>query len=355
MDRAVPQWVVERGVYEPVLVDERETLEARVDHRHVEVVASARAVDDAELSRRRKGRAQKLLQPLAHAPKIATAGRAKLRPMRRSAVGVVAVSLFLALAAAPRADAYISGKAAKAWTAKIAALGQRPAGGRHERQAGGIVLRRLRALGYDVAVQTFRLPNGKRSRNIVGRTNRPTRAIVVAHIDGVRGTTAANDNASGVGVLLEVARANRTRPGVLVAALGAEERHVTGSPHHLGSRRLLRSVRKAQRRKVRFAISVDMVGVGTTLNIRGIEAEPNRSARRALRRGRALGFRVSYLQDTGVSDHAELSRGGIPAAWITWRWDTCWHQPCDRIGRVQRAKLWRAGKLVNSAVRAAVR
>lgn len=355
MDGALPHRRFERRVDEPVLVDEREAVETRVDHRHVEVVAAARPVDDGELARAWKGHAQELLQPLAHASKIPTAGRAKLNPMRRSAIGVVAASLLLMLATAPRADAYISGKSAKKWTAKIAALGQRPAGGRHERQAGGIVARQLRALGYDVVVQRFRLPNGKRSRNIVGRTSRPTRAIVVAHIDGVRGTPAANDNASGVGVLLEVARANRTRPGVLVAALGAEERHVTGSPHHLGSRRLLRSVRKANRKKVRFAISVDMVGVGSTLNIRGIEAQPNRSARRALRRGRALGFHASYLQDSGVSDHAELSRGGIPAAWITWRWDTCWHQPCDRIGRVQRGKLWSAGKLVNAAVRAAVR
>jgi hypothetical protein len=66
--------------------------------------------------------------------------------MRRTAIGVVAVSLVLGLALASRADAHISGKAAKRWTARIAAVGQRPAGGTHERQAGTIVKRRLRAL-----------------------------------------------------------------------------------------------------------------------------------------------------------------------------------------------------------------
>jgi aminopeptidase YwaD len=205
-------------------------------------------------------------------------------------------------------------------------------------------------------VQRFSLPNGRRSRNIVGRTSRPTRAIIVAHMDGVRGTAAANDNASGVGVVLEVARALRNKPGILVAALGAEEREVTGSPLHLGSTRLLRSLTRRQRDKVRFAISVDMVGVSSTLNIRGIEASPNRSARQALRHARARGFGASYLQDSGVSDHAEMSRAGMPAAWITWRWDTCWHEPCDRIDRVKRWKLWAAARVVRSAAaRAAVR
>ncbi|MGH2452134.1 MAG: M28 family metallopeptidase [Candidatus Limnocylindria bacterium] len=269
--------------------------------------------------------------------------------MRRSAFGVVVACLALALVVVPDADAAFHGEAARTWTKKIAALGQRPAGGLHERQAGGIVARRLNKLGYHVVVQWFRLPNGKLSRNIVGRTSRPGRVLVVAHIDGVRGTPAANDNASGIGVLLELARVLRNKPGVMVAALGAEERHVTGSPHHLGSRRLVRSLTSAQRKRIRFAISVDMVGVGTRLHIRGIESSPNRSARIALASARARGFRVTYLQDSGSSDHAEMSRAGMPAAWITWRWDTCWHEPCDRIERVKRSKLRRAGRLVLTA------
>ena len=62
--------------------------------------------------------------------------------------------------------------------------------------------------------------------------------IIVAHMDGVHGTQAANDNASGVGVLLTVARYLAGKDGVLVAAIGAEERMYTGSSWHLGSRRL---------------------------------------------------------------------------------------------------------------------
>jgi hypothetical protein len=274
--------------------------------------------------------------------------------MRRLALGVsLALALGAAGAATP-ASASISGVVAKKWAAKIARLGPRPAGGRHERQAGAIVRRRLERLGYAVQVQPFTLPNGRRSRNVIGRTPGPLRVVIVAHIDGVHGTRAANDNASGVGVLLNVAQHLAGSNGVLVAALGAEERMVTGSSWHLGSRRLTRSFSAAQKAGIRLALSIDMVGVGPTLNIRGLEASPNRSARILLRAARRTGARATYLRDTGQSDHDDLTRGGVPAAWIEWRWDTCWHQPCDTASRLKPYKLWRAGRVVLAAARAVV-
>jgi Peptidase family M28 len=271
--------------------------------------------------------------------------------MRRTPIALAAA--VAVLACAPSAGAAISGIAAKKWVAKIAAVGPRPAGSANEWRAGTIVRDRLVALGYDVQKQRFRLPDGKRSRNWVGRTEGPLRVVIVAHIDGVHGTRAANDNASGVGVLLEVARELRRTPGVLVAALGAEERMVTGSPYHLGSLRLTRSFSAATKEGVRLGLSIDMVGVGSTFNVRGLEASPNRSARRLLRAARRLGFRATYLRDTGQSDHDDLTRGGLPAAWITWRWDPCWHQPCDQIDRIKKWKLWVAGRIVRAAAVAA--
>lgn len=265
---------------------------------------------------------------------------------------LVLVPLVLALAssAAPAAE-QVSGPRAKAFAARLAALGPRPAGSRNELRAGDLVQRELRALGYRVHVQTFALPRGGRSRNIVGRTAGPLRAIVVAHVDGVSEGPAANDNGSGVAALLEVAREAAGRNGLLVAALGAEERVETGSSSHLGSARLVRSLREADRRSIRVVLSLDMVGVGPTLNVRGLEASPNRSARLALARARALRFPATYRPDTGQSDHAELTRAGIPAAWIQWRWDTCWHEACDRAHRLEPSKLAVAARLALETVR----
>ncbi|MGH3012926.1 MAG: M28 family metallopeptidase, partial [Gaiellaceae bacterium] len=160
----------------------------------------------------------------------------------------------------------------------------------------------------------------------------------------------ANDNGSGVGLMLALAESFRDDRGVLVAALGAEERRETGAGYHLGSRRLTRSLTANQKEGVRFAVSVDMVGVGTTLNVRGLESSPNRSSRTLLRAADALGVRASYLRDTGQSDHDELTRGGVPAAWLEWRWDVCWHQPCDRTHRLRPWKLWQAGRTLRETV-----
>jgi hypothetical protein len=271
--------------------------------------------------------------------------------MRRLLGVTLAVCLLAALAATAPASAQVSGQTAKKWAAKIARLGSRPAGWRNERRAGRIVRRQLERLGYDVETSSFELPNGRRSRNVVGRTDGPVRVIVVAHIDGVWGTRAANDNASGVGVLLNLARPLAEEDGVLLGALGAEERMVTGSGWHLGSRHLTRSFSAAEKDAVRLALSIDMVGVGPTLNIRGLERRPNRSARILLRAARDLGITATYLRDTGQSDHDDLTRGGIPAAWIEWRWDTCWHQPCDTVDRLRPGKLRAAGRVVLRAAR----
>jgi hypothetical protein len=341
-------------VDEPVLLDERKPLETTVHHGDVEVVAPAGPVDDRQLGGARKGRAEELLEPFAHRNRRYQHGTTAtiLGGMRRL-IGVTIVSTLLVLGTAGPAAA-IPGPEAKEWAAKIARLGQRPAGGLNERRAGEIVRRRLATLGYDVTIQRFRLPNGQMSRNVVGRTSGPVRVIIVAHMDGVHGTQAANDNASGVGVMLTVARFLAAEDGVLVAAMGAEERMVTGSSWHLGSRRLTSGFSAAQKAGVRLALSVDMVGFGTTLNIRGLESSPNHSARRLLNSARARDIRAFYLRDTGQSDHDDLTRGGIPAAWIEWRWDTCWHQPCDRIDRLRPNKLRDAGRVVLGAARAVV-
>jgi hypothetical protein len=272
-------------------------------------------------------------------------------------VGRLLACVLVVLVVAPEASAgeTVSGARAKQLVARIAALGPRPAGSANERRAARIAAARFRELGLPVTVQRFPLPRGGTSRNVVARTPGPTRVVLVAHIDGVSEGPAANDNASGVAAVLEAAAVLRETEGVLFAALGAEERVETGSHLHLGSIRLLRSLPRAARPRIRLALSLDMVGVGRTLAIRGLEGRPNRSARAALARARAFRLRPVYMPDSGISDHAELTRGGIPAALVTWRWDSCWHEPCDRAQRVSARKLAAAARLAVRGARVVLR
>ena len=234
------------------------------------------------------------------------------------------------------------GGRAKHLVTVLASKGPRPAGEPGaERFAQELVATELRKLGYRVVFQGVDLPNGRSTRNVVGLSSGRPKVVLVAHLDGVRGSPAANDNASGVAVLMELAASLRGEPGVLVAATGAEERAVTGSRVHLGSLRLLQGISPQARRGVRLAVSLDMVGVGTRLHVRGIERAPNRSARLLLAQRRS-----TYLRDDGDSDHAELSRHGLPAAWLQWRTDACWHEPCDVARRVDARKLEAAFRVV---------
>lgn len=247
---------------------------------------------------------------------------------------------------------FIDGDRGKRFAGRLTRIGERLAGSHHEYQAAQVVKTVLTDLGYTVDWQRFRIPNGRYSRNVVGRTPGPTRVVVVAHMDGVHNTVAANDNASGVGGMIEVARVLKDTPGLLVAAVGAEERVVTGSSYHLGSRRLVRSLSASEREGIRLVVSLDMIAVGGALYVRGIEASPNPSARKLLRTAARIGIPVRYLQDSGVSDHVEFIRAGIPAALLTWRWDPCWHKPCDRLWRLDPFKLKRAARLTMVAANA---
>lgn len=268
--------------------------------------------------------------------------------------GLVAFLLAVCtLAAAPAAAAeVIDGYRAKRFAGTITALGEnRLAGSYKEFQASGLVKRALEDLGFAVERQRFQIPNGDISRNVIGRTPGTIRVVIVGHMDGVHNTQAANDNASGVAGVVEVARVLKDMPGLLVAAVGSEERVVTGSPHHLGSRKLVRSMTAAELGAIRLVVSLDMIAVGTVLNVRGLEASPNRSARKLLYAAEKIGYRASYLQDSGVSDHAEFTRAGVPAGLLTWRWDSCWHQPCDRQHRLDPKKLKKAARLTMVAAR----
>jgi len=220
-------------------------------------------------------------------------------------VACVSATALLGGAAAARTDE--AGVRAKQTVRAIAVLGPRVAGSANELRAGRVVRARFARLGLRPVVQRVPLPRGGSSRNLVFRTGGgPLRAIVVAHLDGVSAGPAANDNGSGVGALVEVARALAGTPGVLYAALGAEEQVMTGSSLHLGSARLLRSLTAGDRRTVRVALSLDMVANGPELNVRGLEVHgPNRSARAAFQpRG-----------SSGAGTTAGTRRATVSAGW----------------------------------------
>jgi Zn-dependent M28 family amino/carboxypeptidase len=187
--------------------------------------------------------------------------------------------------------------------------------------------------------------------------------VVGAHYDTVPGTPGADDNASAVAVMLEVARRLRhagLKVPVLFAAFTLEEppAYLTG---HQGSRIFVRSC-QSKGHRVLGAIVLEMVGYTASrqhypflARWPGYPAQGNfigiignwrsqgfgRAVLRGFRKNRDLPVELLFLPfdgwilpETRLSDHASFWDAGLPALMVT---DTAffrnpnYHLPSDKI------------------------
>jgi Iap family predicted aminopeptidase len=171
--------------------------------------------------------------------------------------------------------------------------------------------------------------------------------VVGAHLDTVPQAPGAEDNASGIGVLLELARlvAATRMPAVLIA-FGAEEPRGEGDlRHHYGSRHYVTTLDARERDAIGGMVSMDRVGVGANVRIR-TSREGSTPVSRALV---ALARRERILVSQGVnrsSDHWQFDQRGIPAARIGGHPFAAYHSERDRPSFVRQGQLYRTGRLV---------
>jgi aminopeptidase YwaD len=199
-------------------------------------------------------------------------------------------------------------------------------------------------LGYRVRVVPFELPNGLRSRNVVATwPGPPSRRILIgAHLDTVPGSPGANDNASGVAVILELARVlagTREADGIRFVAFGAEEVQ-PGGGHHFGSAAYAESVRP------RAMVSADMIGLDRLLIVGWMGIGKRRTVAGLLKAAKATGIhaREEILPDW--SDNGPFERAGVPAAFLWTGDEPNHHRPTDVVGNVAKPALRRAGILL---------
>lgn len=236
-------------------------------------------------------------------------------------------------------------------------IGPRHATSRAFRRAADWVAAELLEAGYDVRRQAFDVPGGSswgvpveagRSQNVIATEPGfdPTKPYLVvgAHLDTVPQAPGAEDNASGVGVLLALARTDlAARLPVVLVAFGAEEpRGPTDDDHHYGSRHFVASLAAAERRAVQGMVSLDRVGVGQVVPVGAATGEPTplvRAARRA-------GVRVVAQSGQRSSDHWSFVRAGLPGLRIGSTPYAEYHSAADLPPVVSRAQLARVGRLV---------
>lgn len=130
--------------------------------------------------------------------------------------------------------------------------------------AAEFISQRLESFGYEVTAQPYRVRE-LAVRNILAErrgTEQPDRVIVVgAHYDSVAGSPGADDNASGVAVLLELARLHaqtRFRKTVRFAAFTLEEPPFFRT-RHMGSRVYARTL-KERGEQVEAMLCLESIG-----------------------------------------------------------------------------------------------
>ena len=205
------------------------------------------------------------------------------------------------------------------------------------------------AAGLTVTEQAYEY-DGRRVANLIadppGAVPEAVPYIIGAHYDSVIGTPGADDNASAVAVMLELARRTRAKPpGVPLRFVAFTlEEPPTHATRHQGSRVFVKRLTEAGGR-VAGAIILEMVGLTTPKqnyplflqwagypeagNFIGVVG--NRQSKplgerilRGMRKNPALPLESLFiwfngwiLADTRLSDHAPFWDKGIPALMIT--------------------------------------
>ena len=242
---------------------------------------------------------------------------------------------------------------AMAHVKKLAAeIGVRHAGTDAEMAAVEYSRGYLEGLGYRVDVADVPIPNGLTSHNVIAVKpgSSPLAVVVGAHIDSWGPSPGGNDNASGCGAILELARDLRdavVAPTVIFVLFGNEEM-IDENPdhHHYGSRAYVSSLSAENRADLVGMISADMVAYGTTFTMRTMGKGPREL--RDLMKAYAATHDVALVYEkdpspAGWSDHEPFELAGYPAVWLEWRVDDLHHTADDTYKHVRASRLEATG------------
>ena len=223
-------------------------------------------------------------------------------------------------------------------------IGPRPKGTDEYLSAVAYVVVQLQAAGLPVAQQRFTFVDPRQEKQLAGVNviaERPGSAGVVilsAHLDTVPLSPGANDNASGVAAVLELARvtADREYPFTLrFIAFAAEE------PNRDGSLYYITNLDPGELASIRAVINIDMVGAGGRLEAGG---DPELA-------GMALAAAERDQLDVGPTTQPIRGDGrmfelvGVRTMTFLTH-DPRWHTPSDRAEFVSGERLAIAGRLV---------
>lgn len=255
----------------------------------------------------------------------------------------------------PSGDRFSAERAMEHVRALAGRIGPRPAGSRGYRRAVRHVIGQLEGYGYETSRMSFASSPGVRSSNVIGRWpgGGPHTVLIGAHLDTVRGSPGANDNGSGVGTMLELARHFAGRPqaaSVRFVAFGAEEYQPNGR-HHVGSAAYVKRMDPAERSELEVMVSADMIGKARPFIVGWMGIGPRSGVRAVVSAARRVGVAARRERLPDWSDNGPFERAGMPAAFLWTGFEPNHHEPTDRVPNVAKRALRRAGRILVELVR----
>jgi hypothetical protein len=214
-----------------------------------------------------------------------------------------------------------------------------------ERKASIYARRKFESYGYETKVQKFSVDGGT-SRNVVAwwPDSKKYGMVVGGHMDTARRSPGANDNASGVAVVLEMARISAGREQarlVRFVAFGAEE-YGTNGEHHNGSQVYVNRLGQEGRKRLGGMVSIDMIGKGRPLLAATTGMASEVVARTVYNKMRDK-VAMRYLITCDCSDNGPFERAGIPAVFLWSGSEPNHHEPTDTVANLNQKHVRRTG------------
>ena len=230
-------------------------------------------------------------------------------------------------------------------------------------EAAQFVQARFERLGYDVRRTRFRVPSGVSwgtpvprgtSLNVIaepkGFDAKKPHVVIGAHLDTVPVAPGAEDNASGIAVMLQLAAMASQQPAALPVqfiAFGAEEPRGGGDAlHHFGSRDFVADLSRSERRAIQAMVSLDRVGVRASYVPVCTATDRGNRLRNALQAAARRADIPTRTCTNFASDHWSFAKAGVPAVRLGSIPYAGYHSRGDVPRVVDRRQLDRVGRAV---------
>ncbi|MDM5190984.1 M28 family metallopeptidase [Bacillus sp. DX4.1] len=185
---------------------------------------------------------------------------------------------------------------------------------------------------HDANLQSLNVIAKKKPKNSTGNEKA---VIVSSHYDSVVGAPGANDNASGTGLVLELAQAFKNVESdkeIRFIAFGSEEVGLIGSDHYV------ENLSQAEKDRILGVFNADMVATNydkaKNLYAMTPDGSTNLVTDAALNASKQLNNPLVLQGKFGSSDHVPFYDAGIPAALFIWMGVDSWYPLIYHIEKV---------------------